>query len=64
MPTKTDLIRIIKEKDYVINSLNADRGYFHTELGKIALTHGYQHLLDFLNFTPEELNDLKELMKS
>jgi len=58
MPSKVALERTIKELQKHIDSINADRSLFHTELGKLALKHNYKHLLEFLNFTPEELIDL------
>ena len=62
MPTKSQLETMVKDLEATIQSLNADRGMFHTALGQLALEHDFQPLLNFLNFTPEELTDLKDLM--
>lgn len=60
MPTKSELETKILDLEHRLKSEISDRAMFHTELGKLALIHSFKPLLDFLNFTPEELIDLQE----
>jgi len=62
MPTKSQLETMVKEYESTIRSLRADRGVFHTELGKLAIIHNFQPLLDFLNFTPEEEYQIRDML--
>ena len=63
MPTKSQLETMVKDYESEIKSLKADRSNFRTELGKLAFEYNYPFLLTFLNFSMEEIIDLKELMK-
>lgn len=61
MPTKSQLEFQVRDLEQRLASEIADRGIFTTELGKLALTYNYTHLLEFLNLSGEELEDLKAL---
>jgi len=59
MPTKSELESKIIDLEHQLASAKTERGMFTTELGKLALEYNLGPLMEFLNFTPEELEDLK-----
>lgn len=60
MPTKSQLEYQLRELEKRLASEIVDRAIFTTHLGRLAYEHNFKPLLDFLNFAPEELEELKQ----
>jgi len=62
LPTKSELEHKVADLESRLASEIADRGIFTTELGKIALKHNFMPLIEFLNMSHEEMEDLRQLL--
>lgn len=64
MTTKQEFEKKIEDLEIYIKGLQDERGMFHTELLKLAVKSNISELLEFLNPTPEELIDVRELINA